>query len=241
VFRHLNEQGFAAHAVDYRGHGQADGRRGHVDHFGDYLDDVALFLARVREKSAGLPLFVLSHSHGALIFAELQLREPTPVQGVVYSSPWIRLAYRPSPVKVAAARVVGRIVPWMPFDNELKPEQLSHDPEHQAATARDPLYNRTTTPRWFFEAHAAQAHVLAHASQLIAPSLVLVGESDPIADPPTGRAFFERLGAPDKTLRTYETGLHELMNESEPLRGRVLADVSTWIHARCDAVRAAER
>ncbi len=241
VFQALNEQGLATHAVDYRGHGQADGRRGHVDHFGDYLDDVSLFLARVREASGGLPLFVLAHSQGALIMASLQLREVIDVAGVVYSSPYLRLALRPPRVKVAAARVVNRIVPWLPFDNTLDPTQLTHDPTMQAATARDPLYNRTTTPRWFFESRAAQQQVLERAGLLTAPALVLLAEEDPIADPATGRAFFDHLGATDRTLRTYEGARHEILNEAEPTRGRALGDVSTWIRARCVPVRVAHR
>ena len=111
---------------------------------------------RVREEARGLPLFVLAHSHGALIFAGLQLRERQEVAGVVYGSPYLRLAFRAPRLKVAVARVLDRVIPWLPFDNTLDPSQLTHDPEIQAATARDPLYNRTTTPRWYFEMLRAQ-------------------------------------------------------------------------------------
>jgi lysophospholipase len=241
VFRYFNGQGFATHAVDLRGHGQADGRRGHIDHFGDYLDDVALFLRRVHDAAHGLPLFALGHSTGALILARLQLREAIAADGVIYSSPWLRLGFTPPPLKVAMGKLMNRVLPWKAFDNELKPEQLTSDRAMQAAVLRDPLYNRTTTPRFYFESRAAQAEVLASAARLTLPAMVIIGESDPIADPATGRTFFDHLGATDRTLRTYEGGRHELLNESEPLRSRVLTDVSTWIRGRCEQVAAAQR
>src|SRR6266566_1638425 len=47
----LVKQGYAVHAIDYRGHGQADGRRGHCDAFDQFVDDVELFWNRVSEKA----------------------------------------------------------------------------------------------------------------------------------------------------------------------------------------------
>ena len=31
------EKGYLVHAIDYRGHGKSDGRRGHISKFKDYL------------------------------------------------------------------------------------------------------------------------------------------------------------------------------------------------------------
>ncbi|MFW6333886.1 MAG: alpha/beta hydrolase, partial [Desulfosalsimonas sp.] len=55
-------------AFDHRGHGQSDGKRGHVNRFSDYILD----LGRVTRQSSGdnpgsTPLFILGHSMGGLI------------------------------------------------------------------------------------------------------------------------------------------------------------------------------
>lgn len=233
LFEALVGHGFEVHALDYRGHGQADGRRGHVDRFSDYLDDVGLFLDRVA--SATPPerrLFVLGHSHGGLILARFLIERPRPVAGAVFCSPYLRLAMRPSPLKVATARVVARVAPWLPFQSEIRIEQLSRDPLLREATLRDPLYNRTVTPGWFFESRAAQAEVLLRAREIVAPALVLAGLADSIADPAEMQAFQRNLGSDDKTLRTYPDAYHELFNEIPTTRQQVLADLIEWLGRR---------
>src|SRR5688572_22887681 len=67
VIDYLVAAGFAVHAFDYRGHGQSGGRRGHVDHFDQYLDDLALFWNRVVAAAEGRKTVLLAHSHGGLI------------------------------------------------------------------------------------------------------------------------------------------------------------------------------
>jgi len=64
VMGHLARRGLSVHALDYRGHGQADGRRGHIDSFSQYLDDLGLFLGLVAAETKGLPCFVLATAMG---------------------------------------------------------------------------------------------------------------------------------------------------------------------------------
>ena len=44
------EHGLSSLAIDYRGHGRADGRRGHVNRFSEYLTDADRALAIVADK-----------------------------------------------------------------------------------------------------------------------------------------------------------------------------------------------
>jgi lysophospholipase len=234
LFAHLAERGIATYGLDYRGHGQADGRRGHVDTFGDYLDDIARFVERVREAAGGRPVVLLGHSLGGLILARWLLEPSTEagLAGAIFASPYLQLALAPSPLKVAGAKLVGRIVPWLPLDNGIRSPQLTRDEEMQRAVDRDPLYQHTVTPRWFGESTAAQERVLQDAASISLPSLVLVPEADPIAAPAAGVRFFEALGSADKELRRYPGARHELFNELPETRRRAMDDVAAWIEAR---------
>ena len=79
IARALVDGGYTVHLCDVRGHGQSGGKRAHVDRFDEYLSDLELFLARVRETARELPVFFLGHSHGALIGARYLLDHPEAV------------------------------------------------------------------------------------------------------------------------------------------------------------------
>ena len=233
LFEHLAANGIASAAFDYRGHGQADGRRGHCDTFAEYLDDLDRFAARLAADAGDRPWFLLGHSLGALIVARWLLEAERPgLRGVVFASPFLELAFKPSRLKIAAARLAGRVVPWMPVSNELTSDQLTRDEEMRRAVDRDPLYNRTTTPRWFEEAKAAQEQVRANARALLVPALVLVADDDPIASPAAAVRFYEELGAADKALRRHPGARHELFNELPEVRRRAMDEVVDWIRER---------
>ena len=230
IMRALADGGYTVHLLDCRGHGQSGGKRAHVDRFDEYLSDLDIFLARVREQAAGAPLFLLGHSHGALIAVRYLLDHPDAVRGVVLASPYFRLKLRVSPLKILAGKLISRVLPSLPMRNELKPEQLTRDVRIQNATRSDPLYQQIATPRWFTESGAAQEAILRRATEFVTPFLLLFGTADPIADPAAGREFFEHATSKDKQLKQYDGFLHELFHEPE--RDLVFRDVVGWLDER---------
>ncbi|MBN1207396.1 MAG: lysophospholipase [Myxococcaceae bacterium] len=226
----LVADGFAVHGFDYRGHGRADGRRGYCGKWPDYLDDLSAFLERVRKAAGGQKIFVLGHSHGGLMAAHLAARGGLEgVAGLVLSAPYFKLAIVPPAAKVFAARLVGKVLPWLPIPSELKPEDLTRDPEIVRATQQDPLYIRTVTPRWFIQSTQAQAEALAQAIRVTAPIFIFCGSNDGVAAPAAARSFFETVGSTDKSFKEYPGMLHEPLNEVG--RAEVFRDISGWISA----------
>ena len=226
----LNAAGYAVHRADVRGHGQSAGKRAFVDKFDDYLGDLDLLLARVREQAAGLPVFLLGHSHGGLIIARYLLDKPTAVRGAVFSSPYLRLKLAVSPVKIWAGKLIAKIYPSLPMANDLKPELLCRDVAIQKATAADPLYQQTATPGWFIQSSAAQETVLRRASEFVTPFLCIHGGADPIADAAASREFSAAATSKDKQFKQYDGLLHELFHEPE--RDLVFKDVVGWLDER---------
>ncbi len=225
--------GFEVALLDFRGHGQSDGRRWHVDAFDDYLGDLDTFLAHVTAGAGAHPVFLLGHSQGALIAIAWALAAPRTVADFVLSSPYLRLKLDPPRLKVLGARLVGSVIPWLPVSSDLRSSDLTSDPDMQRWIDADPLYGRATTPRWFFESQRVQHEVLAQASRFEHPLLVLAGEADPVADPAAMRAFVEAARSSDKELRTYPGFRHELFNERE--RERPIGDAVAWLQARSRA------
>jgi alpha-beta hydrolase superfamily lysophospholipase len=224
--------GFQAALVDFRGHGQSDGRRWHVDGFADYLADLDAFVAKLSQDGVvNEQLYVVAHSQGALVAALWGLSRGRHVRGFVLSSPYFRLALRPPLAKVLGARLVGKVVPWLPVSTGLDVADLTSDPELQRWTERDPLYGRATTPRWFDESGKAQVEVLRRAGEFTAPLLVLAAGADRIADAAAARAFVDAAGSSDKRLEVYAGFRHELFNEAE--RDRPIAEAVGWLRGHC--------
>lgn len=226
----LARAGFEVALLDFRGHGQSDGRRWHVDAFSDYVSDLDVFMAHVRAGADGRRVFLVGHSQGGLVATLWALAGRREVSGVVLSSPYFKLALDPPRLKVMGARLAGALVPWLPVATGLRMEDLTSDEDMRRWTEADPLYGRVTTPRWFAESQRAQRSILPRAPTFAHPLLVLVGEADRIADAATARAFFDAAGSADKAFQSYPGLRHELFNEREA--GRPIGDAVAWLRQR---------
>ncbi len=227
----LVRAGFQVALVDFRGHGQSDGRRWHVDSFQDYLHDLDAFVAKLSQDGvAGDRLFVLAHSQGALVSAMWGMTRGRHVSGFVLTSPFFGLALRPPLVKVLAAKLVRRVVPWLPIDAGLPIADLTTDVEMQRWTERDPLYGHKTTPQWFDQVSRAQYEVVRDAASFEAPLLVLAAGADRVADIAATRTFFDAARSADKQMLVYEGFRHEIFNEVD--RERPIREAVAWLAAR---------
>ncbi len=228
----LNSNGFGALGFDYRGHGQAEGQRGDVVKWTDYLDDLEIFWLKVKQRAGGLPIFMLAHSHGGLMATHwaASANKPQGLKGLVLTNPYYDLAFKPPALKLLAAKAIRNILPALSLGNELQYEQLSSDQAWQASTKADPLYGRKTTPRFYFEHTAWQARLSETSAALTLPILMVLGEVDPIASAVAGRRHFDTLASNDKTLKVFPGMRHEVLNELD--RASVEAFIVEWILKR---------
>lgn len=231
VMEAFAEAGYSSHALDYRGHGRAEGRRGYVASFDDYLDDLEAFINRVRVQSDGLPLFIVGHSHGGLMTARYLAKRGSPegLAGVVLSSPYFRLRLEPGRFQLFQAKVVGKIIPYLPVKNPLTVDQLTKDPQMREWSENDPLRHSVVTPKWFTESNAAQDAVFEDTAAITQPLLVIHGAEDPVARPDASKAWFDAVASTDKKYVSMEGMLHESFNEVD--RAAAIALVVEWMGA----------
>jgi alpha-beta hydrolase superfamily lysophospholipase len=223
---------YATYAMDYRGHGQAAGRRGYCANFSEFLEDLTAGIANVKARHPGLPFFLVGHSHGALMIAELLTSGGAPegISGVAFSSPYFALAITPSWFQLFQAKAVGKLVPFLPVKNPLEVGQLSRDPQWVESTRKDPLYGRVVTPKWFTESTRVQAALLARAGRLTLPLLVMQGGGDTVARPSGAKEFFDRAGSADKRFTDYPEYFHEIFNDLG--REKPIGELVSWLDAR---------
>jgi alpha-beta hydrolase superfamily lysophospholipase len=237
VARRLAAGGFAVMTFDTRGHGQAGGRRGHCDAFDEFLLDLDRACGQARAGVPDRPLAILGHSHGGLVTLRALAepgRTPKGVAAAVLASPFLGLALKVPPVKAAVGRLASRLFPKLSLPNGIDPKTLSHDSRVAEAYMSDRFNHHVATARWFTEVTAAQAYVAANASHITLPTLWLVAGGDLVADSAAARRVYEAAGG-DKTLRVYDGLYHELLNETDADRERVLGDLEAWLSARFPA------
>lgn len=210
--------GYTSHAIDLRGHGEAEGFPGKVSSPDELIDDVAAGVELARA-TAG-PLFVVAHSMGTLpTLAFLAERSPDGIAGAILSA---------CPIAPGQATLDSLANPDAPG---IPPETISRDPEIVRLYAEDPLvFNENVPPECTAAVMLVSQRAFQGAGDVTLPALVLHGGDDPIADASGSRDIHAALGSADKTLKIYEGLYHEIFNEPE--REQVLGDVVAWLDAR---------
>ncbi len=229
--RHLAERGMTVHAIDHRGHGRSGGPRGHVDRFGDYVRDLETWRRAVTaDVPATVPVFLLGHSLGGLIaIRHLQAHPEAGFRGAILSAPLLGIAVKAPRWKVALSGFFSRVLPRLPFSNELDPSMLSTAPGYVEAHRADKLLHPTITPRLFTEIGAAMRAAFEQPDSIRIPLLVLAPTGDRVVEPEAVARFASACPG-DVEVRRYEGFMHEALNETE--RHRVMDDVSAWLDAR---------
>jgi acylglycerol lipase len=223
-------RGCAVHGYEQRGHGRSHGRRRHVAHFDEYLDDLDLFLAAVASEHPALPLFLVGHSMGGLIAAAHACERPSRMAGVVLSGPALRLPDGFSSGRRRALRVLRRIAPRLTIRSGIDPQGLSRDPEVVRRYLEDPLIDTRMTVSHAAALLGAVERTAGSASRVTRPMLLLHGGDDPICPPEGSRAFYDALRSPGSALRVYPMLRHEIFNEPE--RETVYQDLLDWLRER---------
>jgi alpha-beta hydrolase superfamily lysophospholipase len=224
------EAGIASIAIDMRGHGRAEGPRGYCDRFDEYLEDAAELATLVRERSAGGASFLFGHSFGGLVAAASAIEAPGPWRGVLLSAPYFGLALDVPKAKLAAGRLLARIVPKLGLGSGLTGSAVTKDAARATAYDADPLVFKKANVRWFAESQLAQARTLSRAGELRLPLFETFGTDDRVAKLSSARAFFDGVASTDKTWKERKGGFHEVLNDPE---WRELADeMATWMLAR---------
>jgi alpha-beta hydrolase superfamily lysophospholipase len=222
----MTGRGFACFAVDLRGMGRSEGRRGHVDGWQQWIDDFAAFHEFVVDRSGPAEVVPLGHSFGGVLLATAVLSGALRPRRFVLSNPAFRTAIRVPGWKLVLGRAVSGLVPTLALANEVDPALISRDPAVVAAYRSDPLVHDRISSRLFTEWVAASEAALEGARELTTPCLLIVSEDDRIVDREGGLDFARRAGA-DVKIVSWPARYHEPFNDvgSE----EVVADLAAWL------------
>jgi alpha-beta hydrolase superfamily lysophospholipase len=220
----MAEGGLATYALDLRGHGASEGRRGHARRFALFLQD----LDRFRREVQGLmpretPVFLLGHSLGGLIVLRYLEEYDTPIRAAVLTAPWLGTAVPAPRWKVVLAGVLNRVLPAFPFPFRIDAATLSHDPVRVADYRDDGEIHATITPRLFTEISTAIHQALQRGDRIHVPIRLLLAGDDRLVDTARSLAFARSLNPERVTVEVLAGLFHEVLQERE--RRQIMREV----------------
>jgi alpha-beta hydrolase superfamily lysophospholipase len=230
VVEHLFPTGISMWVPDLRGHGRSSGRRGHVERFDQYLDDVKTVVDRARQDKPGQrKIFLLGHSMGGLIAIRFAQEYPDLIDGLAVSSPALGMIIEIPLMKFVMAKLMSILRPGLQLSNELNVEKISHDPEVVEAYREDILVHNKISARWSTEFLKNMEFARQNMSNLSMPVLFQVAGDDHLVNGLVSKRVFNDIAGRDKTLHDYEGFYHENYNETADRRQRALSDLADWL------------
>jgi alpha-beta hydrolase superfamily lysophospholipase len=218
------EAGLDVWAFDLAGHGGSGGKRGHIDHWDEYIQATHSQVVELRRRSR--PVILLGASNGAHIALSGALSDHPDADALVLVAP-PATCHGLAKWQEFVSMVLAPILPKLLIPANFKGEQFSRDPSVGEAYFADPLVSTKATVRLGREGFAAIRANAKRLRKLQTPTLVLHGGADTIVPPQCSAALAE---LPTVERKLYPTLRHELFNEPEG--PEVIADVIEWLRKR---------
>lgn len=210
---------------DNIGHGKSGGKRGHCPSYEALLGVLDVTIQKAREFYPNLPLFLYGHSMGGNLVLNYALRRETEINGIVATSPYLRLAFQPPKWKMSLGKIMLKILPSITMPSGLDPKGISRISAEVEKYTSDPLVHDKVSPMYSFPIMQAGEWAITNAIRLKTNTLLLHGTGDQIIDH-QGTEEFHRNA--DKTiLKLFEGGYHELHHDL--CKDVMLGVVQNWL------------
>ena len=255
----LRRRGFAVAIMDLRGQGGSkrlldNPLKGHVRHFREYDYDLALFMKEVVIPNMAPPYLGLGHSLGGHILIRVAGLTLCPFERIVVTGPMLQTAHEQLKMPLWMARAVTEIVAGIglskifppgvdarppttaPFEgNELTSSRERYARAQAVLEAAPELALGAPTVGWMRAAlrSCAMLAALDFPASIRVPVLMVAAGRDTIVSTPVIEDFAPRMKL--GTLALIGPAKHEILQESDDLRGRFWASFDAYV----DAIKAA--
>ena len=219
------KQHFSIYTLDLRGHGKSPGDRASIDHFDDFLEDLDLLYARVKDREPERPVFLLGQGMGALIAMRFALTRRPTLHGMILCG---RLPELPVNSKERLlAQYAGVLLPHVEANKEARELLLS--PALSGALKDDALsFRGAVKAKTLLELTEATHSLDSENAFLPFPVLCLSSEKDL----PAMERLHENILSHDKTLLPYAGQSQQPL--LHPERDQIVGDVIEWCEAHLE-------
>jgi alpha-beta hydrolase superfamily lysophospholipase len=217
------EFGFEVHALDHRGHGKSQGKRGHVGQWLDYARD----LEHLRLSLDPLPQYLVGHSMGGMISVLHQLEYPNSFAAVALSGPAADVSIPVSTLKTLMGKTMSYIMPQLLLANNIDPYSVCSDTKVVESYINDPFNHGTVSARWFSEYLKTIERVKREAGDIKTPLAIWHGSGDTLVAPWVSKNLFSILKMEPRQYKLVEGVFHEILLETNWMD--TANEMKTWL------------
>jgi acylglycerol lipase len=219
---------YAVYINDHRGHGKSEGLTNYVDSFDQYVEDAKRFYDIIKKNNPDLPIFMLGHSMGSGIAIFFTKKYENLLKGLILSGTGTYTGTEISGLLKFMAKLLSTVAKKAKLDPKLDPKTLSHDSNVVKAYEEDPLVHyKVITARLGYEFIRIFANIPSVIRDFKLPLLIQRGTEDMAMR--GFDALEKELTMKDKEIHQYPGLFHEVYNESEKDKQKVLNDLSNWL------------
>ncbi len=226
VGKYFTDKNMAVLAVDLKGHGKTEGKKGHIANYDVLLNQLDQLLEKAKGQYPDIPSFLYGHSMGGGLVTHYLLRRSPNIIGCIATGPWFELAFKPPSFKLALGKMMVKLYPAYTEKSVLDVSDLSHDPTVGEKYLADPLVHDQISSGFFFGVHNGGIWAMENIKQLKKPLLLCHGASDKV----TSCSATEKLASQSEliTFKKWNNLRHEIHNE--PQQVEVLDYIYNWMN-----------
>lgn len=257
---YLNQHGYLVYASDLRGHGKTAGSLDKVgmfamqDGWSKVVNDVINLSKELDHKYGELPLYLLGHSMGSFIARSVAILCPPEIDGYIFSATAghpgllgkVGVHVANLNLKLMGKKNRSKMMTQLAFgdfnkkyqDKRTEKDWLTKDTDIVDNYIADPYCMQIFTSQFYQDLLTGILSInetfQIRKMEKKKPILMFAGDMDPVGDYGTGPKEvydkFQKSGIEDVTLKIYESGRHEMLNETN--REEVYGMIIDWLDSK---------
>ncbi len=218
----LHSLNYSVFALDLIGHGESSGKKGDLNNFTEYVDELEKFVFHIRKTYPLMKIGLFGHSLGGLVACSYTSEHNDNVDFLILSNPLLERKKLLNIFYFLPYKLLGFIK---------TKKRHSESKEMLEYSRRDPLACKFMTLRLLGEIFITGINYNRKKLPYIeTPVLLLGGSEDNLTNSRNLKNIINHFGSKDKTLKIYDGIKHRLVHSVK--KEEVIKDISVWINER---------